>query len=333
MRYWLVTIGLVAAMVALFAGAFGDFSSWRQDWPGLAARMTDAPRVAVAWLTGATQDDIPPVPAPGREISADPAATRDGMGGGTAERHQGATASSPAPVPTPASASDLDPVRHQIQDLHARISQESDDLTALRATAEQTRQELAALREQRLREQAELDQANRLRRAMADVAAASPPRADRPAEPPDDQTPPRPAARVTASPPAAANEAKPPRQASLPPRPVPDAADEPAAKPSPDAQRLIEARAALVAGRGDQARRLLSLARAQMTARSASAGAPDATTASQPATQVGYAIGMLNRGDSEGALRAIDLALTATDGTMRDAARRNYRTPPDQGAR
>ena len=69
-RYKLLTVGLASALFALFAGAYGDLSSWQRDWPGVVAWMTAASRGTISWTTTTiTPVEADPSPQVGALVS------------------------------------------------------------------------------------------------------------------------------------------------------------------------------------------------------------------------------------------------------------------------
>jgi hypothetical protein len=204
-----------------------------------------------------------------------------------------------AGVPAPSSRTDVasapDEVRRQVQDLQSQVAKETREVAALRAIADQTRQELASLRDQRPHEQ----------------SALAPRQVD----------PPTPAAAhtqaVVGNGAQAANAIGPARSSVG----APEATSQQQPPPRPlVARRLAEARTALAAGRVARARWLLRLARSQVGVQPATTGQSDATAGNSIASRITEAIDLADRGDSDGALRVIDQMPPASDAT-----RQNYR--------
>jgi hypothetical protein len=207
----------------------------------------------------------------------------------------GDEAESPATSSRPAVTAAPDDVRRQVQDLQAQIAQDAHDVAALRATADQTRRELASLRDQRQREQSAL--------------------ASRQADPPT----PAPVAvqAATGNAAQAASATGLARSSSG----APEASSQQQSAPRPlVARRLAEAHTALAAGRVARARWLLRLARNQMGVQPATTGQPDAAAGNSIASRIAEAIDLADRGDSDAALRVIDQMSPRSD-----AAHQNYR--------
>jgi len=242
MRVFVPLFGLIA-MLALFAGAYGDLPSLREELPAAVSRLETAAEGKISgWR---------------------------------------AQASSTETVTAP----DLDRGRRETQDLRKRVEDQGRELATLRASSEQTRQDLAALREQHQRDQAALDQLTAMRNAARTAA--------------DDRQ---------------AGTRSPVAGSSHDVMGQPDSASSDM-KQTPAVRNLLAARTALASGRGPKARRLLGVARAQMAVR-ASAETSNAAPGNAPATRVTYAISLLDRGDSGGALQAIDQALTESRRAM-----------------
>jgi hypothetical protein len=237
------------------------------------------------------------------------------------------THSPTAPAAATPSATAVDPrpddVRRQVQDLLAQVDQEARDLATLRATADQTRWELASLREQRQREQASVSP----RQAVASQDAGAPPSAASPdagAKAAEVASSGQDVARTTATAGAAA-----PGTATK----AQKAAVEPNASPSRNpaplrplvVRRLNEARTAMTKGNDPRARWLLRLARNQIGTGPARANRQDSDANNPPRALVTNAIAMLDHGDSEGALRTINEMLAREDSAQPDSARQNYR--------
>jgi hypothetical protein len=202
---------------------------------------------------------------------------------------------SPATSSHPAVAGAPDEVRRQVRDLQAQIAEDARDVAALRATADQTRRELASLRDQRQREQSAL--------------------ASRQADPPT----PAPVAvqAATGNAAQAASATGLARSSSG----APEASSQQQSAPRPlVARRLAEAHTALAAGRVARARWLLRLARNQMGVQPATTGQPDAAAGNSIASRIAEAIDLADRGDSDAALRVIDQMSPRSD-----AAHQNYR--------
>ncbi len=219
--------------------------------------------------------------------------------------HDAATGSARAAPPVQPKTDANDAAEHKARDLRAKIDDEQRELAALTASADQARRDLAALREQRRNEQV----------AMAQNVAA--PADDHPAiapVAPDPDATARAAAADSNPPPAKPDVAPAADQVEQRTAPVP------AAQRQLAARRLEAARTALTAGRRVRARWLLSLARSQMAQWPS---APDRPDAASPATTVQNAIGLINRGDRDGAVRAIDQVLAAASDDTGEPPRRS----------
>jgi hypothetical protein len=303
-RFLLPAFCMVAAMVILLAGAFGDLPSWRGEWPGMISRIGGV-------LDAAGQSSPPP-------------------------RSQAETVH----------AQDTDLLRRRTQDLQAQIAQETADLAALRAAAVQARRDLASLREQRQREQAAPATTDAAPRAAYERRADARP-AERPADArPDerradaqlaDRATPEPSADPIAGPPtvdrAASSRGDQSVALATPPVAVPVPAPvaavpsvpDPAALPRVDPERgvmatqtqtravrvLMSARRALAMGRRARARRLLVLARSEMTPPAETSEQSAAATGNPQSGQLGHAIGLIDSGDRDGALRTVDQVLVS----------------------
>jgi hypothetical protein len=280
--------GMVAAMIVLFAGAFGDLGTWRREWPAIIARTGETPAPGV--------QTSPPVPGQPESVPG-----QDNPG------------------------QDNQVLQHQALDLRARIAQETNDLAALHASADKERRELASIREQRQTERAALARTDASRHAADDYPpganpVGAPPSPDRVASSSATQAaaPPEPV-RAAPSAPGLADTA----------RGDANAASVATREHVLAARRLVAARAALASGRRARARALLSLTRSQMMHWPPASGQPDATAGSPPVTAVENATSLLNHGDRDGALRAIDQALAAAGGDASSPPRRTDR--PNDG--
>ncbi len=237
MRILVPLFGLIA-MLALFAGAYGDLPSLREELPVAVSRFeTTAEGKISAWRAQASNTETVTAPDPARGQS-------------------------------------------ETQDLRKRIEDQGRELATLRASSEQTRQDLAALREQHQRDQVALDQLTAMRNAARTAADARQAATRGPVAGSSSHD-------VAGQPDSVGSEVKQP----------------------PAVRNLLAARTALASGRGPKARRLLGVARAQMAVPVA-AETSEVGSANAPATRVTYAISLLDRGDSGGALEAIDQALT-----------------------
>jgi hypothetical protein len=92
-------------------------------------------------------------------------------------------------------------------------------------------------------------------------------------------------------------------------------------------ERLHNARAALAAGRIDEARRLLEQSQVQLVLRSSDPSGPSAAANSVAAGQVAEALSMLGAGDVPRAMRYIDLAMPQV-GASRSGALQAVTTVP-----
>lgn len=240
---------------------------------------------------------------------------------------------SPSPPARSETVSERDQLRREVQDLRARIAQQKQDVAEAHAAADQTRRELTALREQRQRE-ASTSPAPRVGMAR-EAATAAPVVPDPEAQTPGGPAtvPVVPAAEGPAPNPAASAAGGPadPGAHAIPASERPATpARLPATNRTPAVRHLMEARTALTSGRRARARWLLGLTRNQMA--HGLPTPPGDAAGNLPATQVRYAINLLNRGDSDGALRAINEALAASDPEKPDVARQNYRASGEPGA-
>jgi hypothetical protein len=213
------------------------------------------------------------------------------------------------PETLPTQGNDL--AQRQAQDLRAKIAQETQELGALRASAEQARRDLAALREQRQREQAALVTTGTNQRAAdgpPTSATLSPDRGSNQSS------------AATKAPVATSRDTS--AQANVP--------SQMTASPEPVAaqqrllatRRLRAARTALTTGHRGRARWLLSVTRSQMAQSPSTFVQPGSATVGSPEKTVEDAIGLLNRGDRDGAVRAIDQVLAAAGGDTGEPARR-----------
>ena len=203
------------------------------------------------------------------------------------------------------------PAQPQVREPRATIATETRELETLRMSVEEVRRDLAALREQREREQAALA---RIETVQIPMRQAGPPTAN-----------PSP---VTDSLASVATKAggRPRRDRSGPDghrfehrnRHGPVAPDQRLLA----ARRLEAARTALAAGRRGRARWLLSITRTQMAQWSSAVGQPGTAAAEPPSKGLETAIDLLNRGDRDGAVRAIDQILAFTGGDLGNPARR-----------
>jgi hypothetical protein len=198
------------------------------------------------------------------------------------------------PQPETAPAPDDALLRQRDHDLRARIAEETQDLSDLRAAAEQARRDLDAVRERPAHEP-----------VVASQTAI------------DDIPPPRVVASMTDDRASAASAARSGAATSAPEAAKPDeagylatashVAPAPGSATAPEqrdaTRRLTLARAALAVGRRARARWLLSLVRSHLT--------PETEAGTPFADQIDDAISFIERGDREAALQTIDQLLAA----------------------
>jgi hypothetical protein len=184
-----------------------------------------------------------------------------------------------APAPTAQSPAP-EMLQQQLADLQAQIGQRTHELASLRANEEQERAGLDTLRRQRQAEEESVARQQAQQRKTASAAPAAPKAQARPQHPP-------PAARVMASQSA------------------------PAVSPL---ARLVTARQALLSGQPGEARRLLSAAEIQLVFQPVVPGQPAADAISAPAARIGYAIRLLDAGDTGQALQMINIVIDGPEG-------------------
>jgi len=285
-RFPLAVTGLLS-MAALVAGALGDLPTWRRDLLETLSRVTSM-------------------------LPAD------------AEKIFRATPASSPPAIGPSQAQEDDQAARRLRELRERIAPDTATLVDLREETDKARRELSALREQRLREQAALDQ-------MKQQAGGGGQDVGHPYNrtPPPDAVPsttgmPTSNSGVTApgstpsgsrASPAGTSPSGAPQGPAIgshgseaDPKPGPRSEEK---LKSPIAKHLLAARTALAARQNAQARRLLNLAKREMKHPPATHEAQ--TAGGEPMRDVEFAISMLDRGDADAALRAVDQALTVSD--------------------
>ena len=274
-RFLLPAASLAAAMLVLFAGAFGDLRSWRRDWPALIARTTD---------TWAAVDQAPsnarsqPETAPASDHEMSQRQMRD-LRARIAEETK------------------------ELAALHVAADQARRELAALREQRERQRQEVPA----------RTDDARNDRPADARPIAAriaSPPAPDRVAESTGDQ-PSAPIATATSSTAPAPEPVTPDLAGPTNTAATGDDARGTAVSrgQSRALQYVSSARKALAAGHRARARWLVGLARSRMNLPVAAIGQPAGEAGSPAWSRLGHMISLIDHGDQDGALRDIDTML------------------------
>jgi hypothetical protein len=289
-RYLPPAFLVVAAMGVLLAGAGGDAQSWTaaydlsslpspgELWQGVAAHFATASASPVS--------PLPPSAPPAVAVAPPAAPVPDATGG----------------------------LRRQIDQLQAQVTQQKQQIASVSATADQARQDAAALRQQRPTEPAAANPPAPEPSPAATPQAATPnpapssASAQIPAHAPARPQPPT----VTASRPPPPKPL--PRPANPPPQSAPASAwiSVPTQHVVPAKERLAAARQALLAGRNEEARSLMETAQLQFVFSPVDPNASAGDTINMPATWIGRALTSLQLGDASGALRDIDQAMNSS---------------------
>jgi TolA-binding protein len=248
LRFLLPALLMVGALVALFAGALGDWQGLSDSW--------DRWHTLVANLAS----DRPVIPA--------------------------APAPAPAPPPAPAAVTQVPPasngdarqtaadtLRQQVAGLQAQVAQRTQQLASLHADTDQARQELETLRLQQ-QMQAALNTRHQAQVRQAEARARRQHRNTVPA---------------------------PPSFASAQPGLV-----------VPPLTQLIAAREVLASGRPQDARNLLATAETKMVFQPITPDQPDTMGGNRAATAVQEAIHLVDTGDIDQAIQAINRAIDIT---------------------
>jgi hypothetical protein len=243
LRFLLPAFLMVGALVALFAGAFGDWQGLSESW--------DRWHAVVASM-GHNQPAAAAPPAPPLSVVQSAAAPAGDV-------QQDAA----------------DSLRQQVAGLQAQLTQRTQELASLHADTDHAREELETLRLQQ-QMQAALD-ARRQDQARQAEARAQARRQHRNAVP------------------------APPAYASAEPGPA-----------VPPWTQLMAAREILARGRTQDARNLLATAETQMVFQPVAPDQPDTMGGNRAATAVGEAIRLVDAGDIEQAIQAINRAIDIT---------------------
>jgi TolA-binding protein len=245
LRFLLPAFLMVGALVALFAGALGDWQGLSDSWDRLhtavASRVPERPAAAV--VPAQPTAVSPSAPAPGGDAQ------------------QAAT----------------DTLRRQVAGLQAQVAQRTQELASLHADTDQARQALETLRQQQQTEAAL--NARREEQARQVEARAQARRQRRNAVP------------------------APPAFASAQPGPGPVV---------PPWTQLIAAREVLASGRTQDARTLLATAETQMVFQPVTPDQPETVGGNRAATAVGEAIRLVDSGDIDQAIQAINRVIDIT---------------------
>jgi hypothetical protein len=296
-RFVLPALAVVAALLVLFAGAFGDL----QSWPTLA----NGANTIVAMIMPA-RTSPPPLPSP-PPVDAGQQAAYDALQHQLAALSQQAnalqTTISQRNQELDKSTRELTQRTQELNDQSQQIAQQTQQLNALRSKADELRQNVTSLHQQQDAEQAALArQKTAAQQATAAVRAQQAALAREKASQ-------RQMATVAPSHPAVAQ--------SLP-APVPSTSGPPEMQPTstpPTSQQLLTARQWLALGHPEEARQILAMLQTQMVFQPVTPGQPPATGGNISATEVGDAIRWLDRGADGQAMEALNRAINNTDST------------------
>jgi TolA-binding protein len=244
LRFLLPALLMVGALVALFAGALGDWQGLSDSWDRL--------HTVVANLAP-DRPAVPAAPAP----SSPPAAVSQAPPASNGDAQQTAA----------------DTLRKQVAGLQAQVAQRTQELASLHTDTDQARQELETLRLQQ-QMQAALNARHQDQIRQAETRARRQHRNPVPA---------------------------PPAFASAQPGLV-----------VPPLTQLMAAREVLASGRPQDARNLLATAETQMVFQPVTPDQPDTMGGNRAATAVREAIHLVDTGDIDQAIQALNRAIDIT---------------------